>query len=714
MTRLAHHPESLTADAPGWIAGDELGVSSRYVRRLYHKLAPLGGAKRDGKLYLFDRSRSQILNLLAKRERRRSLDGLAGMSERQIADARAREKVLLAARREIPQYMARVRAGRTDAVEWFARVRVAELSGDDTPKRERLAFPQGVPNTTFRRWEKRYRADGVKGLADTRGRSRPGHAAGWEDAWNYFKLKFLDANRPKAKSVYRETALVGQQHGWRVPSYRAFCMRIEREIPNATLVLKREGREAWEAKCAPRIRRDLTDISANQVWCGDEHTLDIYCQVRGRNGEPKRTRPVLTAWQDVRSRMFVGWHIAPTGNSDTIVAALKMGIAEHGPPAEVHIDNGADYKAVGGRTQKKKWAYFDQDHQANVYAELDIAATWAIPYAPWSKPIESNFRWVCEEFSKRQRSYCGNTPDNRPEHAMRIPEDKLPTLDEVREAFADALAWIHAIEREASGIWGMSPIEAMRRFRGGVVRAIPEPAMLDYLCARVIKRPVKVTKDGVRYDGLHYGGGARELYRLLGQEVRVKIHPETRDYVDVLTLDGKPVCRARHDVLTGTQPDDIKRAARRRKAALKAAREGAAAVPVIRQSNVAAIRAEQVARRRDEIAESLPPDPPRLVQAVRPDVAADVARISDDAVARPARAEREYDGPPIQIDFTELEEHTSSAAFVSDGADTGIDTSVLTDGTLSLRQDDIASDGDDPIVDAFDLLDCETPDERTA
>jgi hypothetical protein len=87
-------------------------------------------------------------------------------------------------------------------------------------------------------------------------------------------------------------------------------------------------------------------------------------------------------------------------------------------------------------------------------------------------------------------------------------------------------------------------------------------------------------------------------------------------------------------------------------------------------------------------------------------------------MARQRRAPRgrsvSTDGPPIQIDFEALEEHTSSAAVESDGEDTGIDTSVLTDGTLSLRQDDIASDGDDPIVDAFDLLDCEIPDERTA
>ncbi len=726
MSSAKPQPASQAPPIPtGWIEGSALGVSARRVNQLFHQLRPLGAAQKRGRIYLFQRNHPAVVPLVERQRRDESYRLLDGFSEARIAEARRKLRVYERGVRAIADHMQATGCGRTAAVQWFCSVGAPRLAAAGE-----IELTAPLTPRTWRLWDKRYRAAGGRRLLafiDQRGRPAAAESQCTPAAWNHFKLLYLDDRKPSVRVCWEDTSVESARQGWSWLSYRACCARVQRDIPKATLVLKREGRRQWEAQVAPRIRR-VIDVPAGDTWVGDEHTMKLYCRLPDGNGGWKRGRPTLTAWLDLRSRLFTGWHISPTGNSDSILASFKAGVLQYGPPRKVHIDNGADYKSVGGRPAKKKWHDYDPQRLANVFAELGVEAVWAIPYAPWAKMIESHFRLVVARFARRMRSYCGNKPEDRPDGAMQIPIMALPTLDEVREAFAEWLPTIHDLPREGDGMHGRTPNEVWAAHRGPVVRAIPDAAMLDYLCAKVVTKPVKVSKDGVRHQGLHYGASAPELWKLFGQQVRIKVHPETRDFVDVISLDGRPICRARHDRLDGTQPTDIAKAASRRKAALKAAREAQAAVAVIRRSPVAAVRAEQRQRQRDERAAQQPPAPPKLVAAseppasqiiapeiiepVRPDIAADVQRLTEPR-SKSRRAQR--DAASTVLDFTTL-----SAALGLGGADSSSDVrprrrrsggnaDALLSGSVVRIEDADAEAADDPpadaeIVDAFDVL----------
>ncbi|GJM25071.1 MAG: hypothetical protein DHS20C16_14860 [Phycisphaerae bacterium] len=488
--------------------------------------------------------------------------------------------------------------------------------------------------STFKSHVKRYDRSGQFKLLsqiDTRGR-KTGHVVTCDpEAWAFFCDYYLDDRKMSVALCYDLTAHECKIRGWAWPSKRTIERRIKTDIPYMTLVLEREGERAFKSKCVPRIRRSYEDVPAGDVWCADECTLDFYCQVPNGKGGIKRGRPILTAWLDVRSRMFIGWHIGHRANSDTIVASFKMGVREHGPPLEVHCDNGEDYKSVAGRS--KKWSAIDQQRLADLYSELEIKVHWAIPYEPQAKIIESHFRAVHGRFDKLFDSYCGNNPEARPDLANKIPVHRLPKLDEVREQFSKWLCAHHAKPQSGDSMYNLSPQQAMSQFRGKSVRPPLNDALLEFLCAKIVG-PVKVTKDGVRHQGIQYGQGCDALYRLQGERVLLRVQPDRLDFVDVCDLNGRPVAKATNDRLTGATQDDIRTAMSRRKRARKIAREAASeSAHATRRSTVSAVIAAQHDRNKSEQIDTPPTDPPISVKAVRPDLREAVERIASGATS---------------------------------------------------------------------------------
>jgi transposase InsO family protein len=90
------------------------------------------------------------------------------------------------------------------------------------------------------------------------------------------------------------------------------------------------------------------------VWNADHHQFDVMVSHEGRT-----CRPWLTAFQDVRSRKILGWHIsADGGNTDTILSAMVLAMDAAGVPEETYFDWGKDFasKAVGGVARKLRMA----------------------------------------------------------------------------------------------------------------------------------------------------------------------------------------------------------------------------------------------------------------------------------------------------------------------------------------------------------------------
>jgi hypothetical protein len=579
-----------------------------------------------------------------------------------------------------------------------------------TKAQEEFCKLHGVSVSTVKSWQRKLDRGGPLALRETRGRPR-GSTMCDPEAWEYFCCFYLTPQQLSAELCWDLTKVEADKRGWKwYANPDSVRLRVREDIPKPTLILTREGRKAFDAKCAPRIRRSKDHIAANDAWCGDEHTIDLYARVPDGRGGWKRIRPRLTAWMDERSRTFVGWWIDQWANSDTILAAFKAGVRMYGPPSAVTCDNGADYKAVGGRP--RKWDGFDQHRLADVFSQLDIIIHWAIPYRPQSKSIESHFRAVCARFSKLFDSYCGNKPENRPDGVLQIPIEKLPTLDEVREQFGQWLVAHHERPQTGEGMYGLSPRQAMLQFMGETVRAKPSGQVLDFVCCKFTK-PVKVTKDGVRYRGISYGQGEADLYALFGKDVVLAVPPDRADFVWVCDeRTRKPIVKAYNQRLDGTRQEDIREGERRKKRAREVAKKYVRVRwDLVHTTVTAAIRAQRE-RNRAEQQPIEPPDPPAAVRITRPDLERDLKRSSAVESKRARTASQRRSG---LTDYSELnarlglggldiqrEEPTDRAR--SD------DLSVLASGSLldgsrtDPGDDEVDGAGVTPNADPFDVI----------
>ena len=428
---------------------------------------------------------------------------------------------------------------------------------------------------TLRRWTAAYASDGLGGLAETRGRPSNSDGAGCDpDAWDHFKLLYLDDRRRSLKLCWELTAHEACGQGWTWPTYHAVVRRVRAELPPFQANYFRLGERRWMAKYAPRIQRDYSRYRPMELLVGDHHEFDLVVLAGG-----KPVRPWLTAWMDMRSRYFVGWWIDLVPAADTILAALRAAIVEHGAPLEMLVDNGKDYRAAclaGGRRYKPR---LDQHNVVSICARLGIVPHFSRVYAPQSKPIESNFKTVCQRFSKLFDSYCGASPDTRPEHFyadLRAGAVDVPGIERFRELFGQWLSDVHhRTPHTGDSMDGRTPLDVFND--NPIAKRTAPRAVLDFLLMRTER--VKVSKNGVRYRGQHYGQGRPELLPLIGRDVLIKVDPTDAGYVFVCDLAGRKLTTARNERLRGLSPDDVAEGARRQTRARKLAK---AALPAMR------------------------------------------------------------------------------------------------------------------------------------
>lgn len=401
------------------------------------------------------------------------------------------------------------------------------------------------------------------------------------DAWDFFKSLWLTPQRRKVTLCWEITKVEAEKHGWSWPALRTIQKRVEDDLPPFFADRYRLGELAWSRKHAPRIERDLSAIRPNHCWIGDHAQFDFLIL---HDGKP--VRPWLTAWEDQRSRVIVGWQITLGPDSDTILAAFRDAAVERGVPNQVIIDNGKDYKQKhlsGGRRGKPR---LNEDYARSVFGRLDIHVTFCEKFNPGSKAIESFFNGMHERFDKLFDSYCGGSPDKRPEELykrLRADEVALPTLSELVEFF---IAWLDAYHRRphsGDGMEGLCPFDAFERFDPIAKRTAPRET-LDLLLRKAVK--VTVTRKGVRHNNVPFGQGNRKLLTMHGKKVLLRLDPDSADRVEVCDLDGRRLTWARNDRLRGVKPLDIKRGKRRQKRARQLA---AAAAPAFRDARKSVI-----------------------------------------------------------------------------------------------------------------------------
>ena len=401
---------------------------------------------------------------------------------------------------------------------------------------ERFALGKQINPRTLRRWMDAWRAEGLLGLVDKRGgqqESESIHPA----AWDFFKRLWLDPRRPSVVSCLGMVRQHSKENNldWQIPAERTMYDLIDRRIPEPTQILYREGQEAYAAKCEPYILNDPDSIEPGAIWVGDHHCFNVWVRHRG-----EWIRPWVTAWEDMRSRAIVGYHLSDSPNQTTILQAMKAACEKHGPPDSVKIDNGKDYDSElwTGTTKARRKAlgkgYLDENTVRGLYGMLGVTVSFAIPYHPKSKAIERWFATLDSQFCKTVRTYCGKDTDSRPEGL----NEYLKTQAAIDEAYtlesftATVGRYIEAYNNTAHtgrGMDGRSPNEVLAtRTR----RKVLLDGVLDLLC-QVWSGDLVVGKNGVKFNGHWFGQCDTQLLAIQGRKVRVSYNPADLSRVNV-------------------------------------------------------------------------------------------------------------------------------------------------------------------------------------
>ena len=154
-------------------------------------------------------------------------------------------------------------------------------------------------------------ADDLDHVIEQRGKARRGRSELRADVREIFNYYYLEDG--KNGRAYAITQCIEYTERWAkkhapdalpFPAYSTFY-RAAMSIPLAVRVIKRKGMRAYYNEVSVYTRREYESIDSNDWWVGDTYTCDV--MTMGPDG--KTHRPSLTAWVDVRSGIFVGWHI---------------------------------------------------------------------------------------------------------------------------------------------------------------------------------------------------------------------------------------------------------------------------------------------------------------------------------------------------------------------------------------------------------------------
>ena len=286
---------------------------------------------------------------------------------------------------------------------------------------------------------RRYFRYGVAGLISKHGQHLVGSCVP-DDYFEYFKTLYLIEGGPSLRSCrdltlgYAVRELGADRNNF--PSFMAFKRRLDKEIPEQSIFLARNGQAAWNKKYNNYIDRDYSTITCNQVWVSDHAQIDVACYDENN----KVVFPWVTVWRDYKSGKWLGW-ILQTGNpnSDLIFQAFYYAAEEFGLPKDVIIDNGKDYRSkdfAGGRKGFK--IDTDKNKTSAMLKELNVNVHFALPYNAQTKPVERDFLKIKELLSKHCVGYRGGNVVERPEKLNKeIKNGKIMQFEEFKKLFDD-------------------------------------------------------------------------------------------------------------------------------------------------------------------------------------------------------------------------------------------------------------------------------------
>jgi putative transposase len=378
-----------------------------------------------------------------------------------------------------------------------------------------LAEAAGVTLRTAQRWVRRYRADGLAGLA-RRGRADLGsrHSASQELVQ---VVEGLALQRPplSMSAIHREVARWARGDARPAPSHDT-VRRIIRSMPPGLLTLGREGEKAYRDAYDLVLRREAG--RPNEMWQADHTPLDLVARRdNGREG-----RPWLTLITDDYSRAIAGFAVSFDAPSAIQTAlALRQAIwrkAEArwsicGIPESLYSDNGSDFTSA---------------HIQQVAADLKIRLVHSTPGIPRGRgKVERLFRSINQKFLCHLPGY---------RHGGSQRAGAPLALAELDQHFREFIAEYHGERHSETRHAPMA-----RWTAGGFLPQMAESLeQLDLLLVTVARSRI------VRSDGLHFAAHRyidSTLSAYVGETVMLRYDP--RDIAEVRVFhNGRYLCRA--------------------------------------------------------------------------------------------------------------------------------------------------------------------------
>lgn len=412
---------------------------------------------------------------------------------------------------------------------------------------------------TLERWKlEQERAGSVLALADKRGIAHRGRTALTERHQMVILGHVLNPNAPNISQCVREVQKKFMAEGVYIPSeatIRRFVTRYTSECFDEW-TLFREGKKAWNDKCAISLLRDWTLVGVGDVVIADGHTLNFET-LNPETGKAKRMTIVL--FYDGASNHPLGWEIMPTENTASISAAFRRTCIMLGKfPRVVYLDNGRAFRAKFF----KGCPDFEQAGFLGLYRDLGCEVIHAWPYHGQSKPIE-RFFGTMHELEVWMPSYTGNDIAHKPARMKRGEElhrrlyDKLGgrplTLEETHAQVARWFAEYGSRPQLRTHLHGRTPAEVFQEGRGAGLSPQDEQRLTLFMMQKEIRT---ITKDGFRLNGRLFWH-ERLASRRHPVLVRYDEH-FSPDSVLVYTLDGDFLCRAldreSHGIAYGLHP----------------------------------------------------------------------------------------------------------------------------------------------------------------
>lgn len=429
-------------------------------------------------------------------------------------------------------------------------------------KANQRARADQVSSRTLERYLGIYRAEGWWGLLPAPTPEPTLHDVDQDVAAVLGLYHSRDARFRKLSGACKE---VTRQLGRDFDTWKALYARARRALdklgksPEAStaLIKARFAPGAQRDAQLPFKWRDTSNLSANDVWLIDGHT--VKAKVRHPDhGAP--FAPELTVVIDAADRYLTGWSVNLSENVRAVGDALRHGVAQWGPPAILYGDNGAGetarqmdcpidgFCARLGITHKTGIPGKPQGHGIVERVHQTLGINLARQFGSYQgRDVDGGtFRKVAAELAKEQRAVRRAQQTGE----VVVLSSKVPTWEQFIAAVEQAVhEYNHehrhrSLPKRADGKH-MTPAEARAlKYRREEQQLLTQAELREMFMPAVLRT---AQRGQVKFFNQAYA--APELMRrdVDGRQVSVRYDIHDPSFVRVYTLAGEFVCDARFD-----------------------------------------------------------------------------------------------------------------------------------------------------------------------